>query len=141
VFEFLAGSLIELVVELLFQGGGQVLVEGAARLLGASFGRRGQDHPLAAAVGLLLLGAMLGGLSWVVWPHRIVGARAYPGVSLLVSPVVNGLLADALGSWRVNHGRPRTYVSTFWGGALFAFGCALVRFLLVPSFPDVPLER
>ena len=32
---------------------------------------------------------------------------------------------------RANHDRPRTYLSTFWGGALFAFGMAGVRFWLM----------
>jgi len=123
--------LIELVVELLFQGLGEAIVEGVARLLMAPFGRRDRQHPVAAAVSLLLLGAVLGGLTWLAWPYRIVEAGPLPGLSLLVSPLLNGLLAEAVGTWRERHGRPRTYLSTFWGGGLFAFGMAAVRFWLL----------
>ena len=131
MLEFLVESVIELAIELVFYGGGELLVEGVARLLGASFGRRGRNHPVAAGAGLLALGAMLGVASWWVWPYRVVASGPYPGISLLIPPVVNGLLTQALGTWRTNHDWPRTYLSTFWGGALFAFGMAGVRFWLM----------
>ena len=123
--------LIELVVELLFQGLGELVVEGVARALGAPFGRRERHHPIVAAVGLLLIGAALGGASCWVWPYRIVAPGPYPGLSLLISPVVNGLVADALGTWSERQGRSRSYLATFWGGALFAFGMAGARFLFL----------
>jgi len=121
--------LIELGVELLFQGLGELVVESVVRVLGAPFARRDQHHPVVAGMCLLLLGALLGEISCWVWPHRIVGPGPYPGSSLLLSPVVNGVAADALGDWRERRGRPRSYLATFWGGALFAFGMAGARFL------------
>jgi hypothetical protein len=121
--------LIELAGALLFQGLGDVVVEGIARVLGAPFGRRDRHHPVVAGIGLLLIGAILGGASCWVWPHRLVGPGPYPGLSLVISPVVNGLLSDAFGAWRERHGRSRSYLATFWGGALFAFGMAGARFL------------
>jgi hypothetical protein len=123
--------LIELVVELLFQGLGEVAVEGIARLIGAPFGRRDRSHPVAAAVALFAIGVALGGLSWLAWPYRIVASGSYPGISLLISPLVNGLAADAIGAWREHHDRPRSYLTTFWGGALFALGMAGMRFVLM----------
>jgi hypothetical protein len=131
VLEFLVEAVVELAIELVFQGGGELLVEGVARLLGVPFGRRDRSHPVAAGASLLLIGALLGLASWWVWPYRIVASGPYPGISLVISPLVNGLLANALGTWRVNHDRPRTYPSTFWGGALFALGMAGVRFWLL----------
>jgi len=123
--------LIELVVELLVQGLGELVVEGLARLVGAPFGRRDRHHPIVAGIGLLLMGVIMGEASCWVWPYRIVAPGPYPGLSLLISPVVNGLLADALGTWRERHGRSRSYLATFWGGALFAFGMAGARFLFL----------
>ena len=123
--------LLEFAIELIFYGGGELLVEGVARIFGAPFGRRGRHHPIVAGIGLLLIGAVLGEVSYWVWPYRLVASGPYPGISLLISPVVNGLLTHALGTWRENHDRPRTYLSTFWGGALFAFGMAGVRFWLM----------
>jgi hypothetical protein len=44
---------------------------------------------------------------------------------------ISPLVADAIGAWRDHHGGPRSYLTTFWGGALFALGMAGVRFLLM----------
>jgi len=123
--------VIELVVELLFQGLGELVIEGVARLIGAPFGRRDRSHPIAAALALFLIGVALGGLSCLAWPYRVVASGPYPGISLLISPVVNGLVADAIGTWRERHDRPRSYLETFWGGALFALGMAGMRFVLM----------
>jgi hypothetical protein len=38
---------------------------------------------------------------------------------------------DRWGEWRESRGTERSFVATFWGGALFAFAMALVRFLLL----------
>jgi hypothetical protein len=150
----MAEFLIELVVEVLFQGVFELLLEGLARLLGffapgttasgrsdttpGPTTRRGATpakavrlHPMVAGAALLLLGAGLGAASWWVWPYRLVSSGPFPGISLVLSPLVNGLLAGAFGTLRENHGHPRTALATFWGGALFAFGMAGVRFWLV----------
>jgi len=36
---------------------------------------------------------------------------------------------DRYGQWREDRGQSRSYIDTFWGGALFAFTMALVRFV------------
>jgi hypothetical protein len=136
--------LLELLLEVLFGGVGEALVEGLARALGAPFGRTDRRHPVAAGIGLVLLGAGLGGLSVAIWPHRFLGEGPLPGVSLIVSPLANGLAWEAIGRWRHRRDRPRTYLSTFWGAALFAFSVAAVRFWLLPALPplsSLPLER
>jgi hypothetical protein len=50
---------------------------------------------------------------------------------MIVTPVLNGLLMHAYGSWRERRGMERFFLATFWGGALFACGLSLVRFLLL----------
>jgi hypothetical protein len=127
VFEF----LIELVGEALFYGFGEAIVEGLARAIGASFGRSDRQHPLAAGLGLALMGAAVGGLSRAVWPEPVLGSGAFPGVSLIVSPLANGLVWEAIGRWQQRRGRPRSYLATFWGAGLFALSAAAVRLWLV----------
>jgi hypothetical protein len=38
---------------------------------------------------------------------------------------------ERYGQWREEQFRRRSYLATFWGGALFAFFMALVRFVWV----------
>jgi hypothetical protein len=123
--------MVELLAEVLFGTIGEALLEGLIRLIGASFGSRGREHPVAAALGLLLLGAIAGGASALAWPYQIVGNGPFPGISLIVSPLVNGAIWEGVGRLRDRRGRPRTYLSTFWGAALFAFATAAARFWLV----------
>ena len=123
--------IIELVGEIMFSGAGEALVEGLARLMGASFGRTDRQHPVLAGIGLLMMGAAVGGLSAWAWPYQVVGNAPVAGISLIVSPLANGLALEAIGRWRDRHAKPRTYLSTFWGAATFAFAVAAVRFWLV----------
>jgi hypothetical protein len=123
--------IIELFAETIFTGAGEALIEGLARLIGASFGRTDRQHPVAAGIGLVMMGAALGCMSAVAWPYQVAGNGPLPGISLIVSPLLNGLALEAIGRWRDRHDKPRTYLSTFWGAATFAFAVAAVRFWLV----------
>jgi hypothetical protein len=50
---------------------------------------------------------------------------------MIVTPVLNGAFMHWYGLRRKRRGHDRFFLATFWGGALFAFGVSLVRFLLV----------
>jgi len=92
---------------------------------------RNRANPLYAFAGLLLLGALAGLLSSLVWPTRILRPFPVQGVSVLVSPILAGAVMEHYGQWREERGKPRSTMATFWGGALFAFSMALVRFMWV----------
>jgi hypothetical protein len=49
----------------------------------------------------------------------------------VLSPMLAGLVMHYYGRWRESRGSEPSYTATFLGGALFAFGMALVRFLLI----------
>jgi hypothetical protein len=127
--------VIEFVLELLLETVGQglieLLVEGIARLTGASFGRRDRVHPAVSATGLLLLGAGIGGASAWLWPVRMLPVGPFPGLSVLISPSLNGIAAEWIGRWQERHGKPRSAMATFWGGGLFALGLAATRYLML----------
>jgi len=112
--------LLQIVVEVLFELGFESIRE--------SMRRRRRAHPVLALVGAALLGGVAGFVTSLLWPTRIIQTAPVPGVSLLLSPLLTGLVMDQYGRWRERHG---SYLATFWGGALFAFGMALVRFLWV----------
>jgi hypothetical protein len=119
LLELLLSGLFDLVVELLFRG------------LGVARRRRERTHPLLAAFGLLLLGCVAGGIVTWALPTRLLGPPALPGASLVVSPVLNGLLMHYYGIWTSRRGKPASFAATFSGGAVFALGFALVRLLMV----------
>lgn len=65
--------------------------------------------------------------------HPLIAHAPVPGASLLLSPLMTGGMMELYGRWRSTGGHATSSASTFWGGALFAFGMALVRFLPVRS--------
>ena len=65
------------------------------------------------------------------FPTHLLGSPLVPGASLVISPLLNGTLMHYYGSWHARRQLGRSSVATFWGGALFAFGFALVRFVTV----------
>ncbi len=83
---------------------------------------------------MLLLGGALGALTRMIWPTRIFQPGPVRGASLLLSPLVTGAIMDRYGEWVEARGGTRSFIATFWGGALFAFGMALVRFVWVGGY-------
>lgn len=110
-----------MLLELIYQG------------FGASRDARGRVHPVFRGLGVLVFGGLSGGLMTWVFPGHLLGAPALPGASLVLSPILNGTLMHFFGAWRVQHSRSHSFIATFWGGALFAFGFAVVRFVLVAN--------
>lgn len=88
---------------------------------------------MLAGLGLLAIGGVAGGLTTWVLPTHLLGTPLVPGASLVISPLLNGMLMHYYGSWHARRRHARSLTATFWGGALFAFGFALVRFLTVSA--------
>ena len=109
----------------------EMLIEFGLGSIDESLRQRRRAHPVVAGVGVALFGGLAGVLTSLVWPTRVFRPGPLPGTSLLVSPLITGLLMDRYGQWREGKGVGRSYVATFWGGALFAFSMALVRFVWV----------
>jgi hypothetical protein len=117
--------------EVLLQLAGEGLVEGAWGLLGEPFRQRGRAHPVVAGISLVLIGGAMGLILWLLFPARLVTNGRIPGASLVLSPMLAGLVMARYGRWVESRGAAVSYTATFWGGALFAFGMASARFLLI----------
>jgi len=91
--------------------------------------RRPPANPFLAALGYALIGSLVGFGSALVIPYRLLPPGGVRGASLLLSPLVTGLLMRAYGAFRRRRDLPATNLATFWGGATFAFFMALARFL------------
>ncbi|MCI0567198.1 MAG: hypothetical protein L0Z52_03285 [Acidobacteria bacterium] len=117
--------------EIFLQIVAEVLIEFGFSSIGESLRQRSRAHPVVAGIGVALLGGLAGALTSLIWPTRIFPSGPLRGASLLLSPLITGVVMDRYGQWREGSGVARSYVATFWGGALFAFSMALVRFVWV----------
>ena len=79
----------------------------------------------------MLIGGAVGWIVWLVFPTRLITNRRIPGASLVLCPMLAGLAMHYYGRWRESRDAEPSYTATFLGGALFAFGMASARFLLV----------
>ncbi len=78
-----------------------------------------------------LLGLLAGALSFVVLPHRLVNLESpfgFRGISLLISPIIAGLVLSSVGAVMRTWGKRVTPIEMFWYGFAFALGMALIRF-------------
>lgn len=137
MFDFLGEIIGDLVLDLvlmLFTELATELVKAIADacsiLREESVGQR--TRPWLHGVGFLAVGAAIGLGSLLLFPGRVVrGGHAVPGVSLALAPLAAGLAMHFFGKLCRDVGGHPSPLATFWGGALFGFGAALVRFLMV----------
>jgi hypothetical protein len=88
-------------------------------------------NALAGAFLCLVAGAALGLLSGILLPHRLLPSPRTEGISLVVSPLFSGFAMYAWGSFRRDRGHATSVLASFHGGAAFALGAAIGRFVLV----------
>jgi hypothetical protein len=127
--EELGFLLLQLLIELFFQFFLEVLWEFGAAEYKGTYERR-NHHIVVSALGYFVAGTALGALSLLFWPERFFEPGPIPGLSLVLSPVCVGGAMHAWGQWRRKKGHVTTNLATFAGGGVFAFGTALIRFLL-----------
>jgi hypothetical protein len=123
----LIAEIIFFFVQLLLEVIGEALLELGLSGFKDVFDRRNWN-PYLAAIGYLVLGAVLGGVSLCLWPQRVFQSGTIPGLSIVLSPLAGGAAMHAWGRFRRSRGHDPTNLATFLGGAAFALGCAVVRF-------------
>jgi hypothetical protein len=91
-----------------------------------------KDNHILTGFMYALLGPLAGALSLLLLPHPLI-QREHPnrfhGISLLISPILAGLVLSSVGSVIRRRGIKVTPVETFGYGFAFALGMALIRFL------------
>jgi hypothetical protein len=126
--------LLELLLQLVFEVVLQIVLEIAAALgwesLKHSLRREHESKVFLASLGHFLLGVMAGFASLLVFDQRLTPRAAVPGLSLILSPLATGMTMNWLGKFWRRRSRERPALFTFRGGAIFAFGMALVRLVV-----------
>jgi hypothetical protein len=124
-------NILACLAEVLLEMAGEVILEAAwwaMQRLGASLLR---GNPVAVGFVVAIAGIAAGCGSAFLFPHPLVHPSRFHGISLVISPVITGVLMAGLGSARRRLGRKPVEVETFAYGFIFALGMACVRFALV----------
>jgi hypothetical protein len=122
-------ALLEIFAEVLLQVVAEFGVAIAGRWFDNLFSESRPWGPAAAAVGYFILGLIFGLASLFLFPHPLVKPSRFHGISLLISPLITGLIMSQVGVWIRQREFRRTRIESFTYGATFAFGIALIRFI------------
>ena len=127
----LLAVLAELLGELLLQLLAEGIADVASRVLGERFEAARAKNIIASSVPYAAAGFVVGIVSVAVFPHPLVRPARIHGISLIVSPLLTGLIMSQVGSLLRRRNRRVVQIDSFGCGFAFAFGMALARFLLV----------
>lgn len=122
IFEVVFGFFGELVLQIL----GEVRLEIGLHSVAEPFRRK--PSPVLAAIGYAFFGAVIGGLSLLVFPNYLMANKSLRVANAALSPIVSGLSMAAIGKWRAKRGQAVLRIDKFAYGYVFALGFALVRF-------------
>ncbi len=124
LFEILAGIFGEILLQIF----GEALFELGFRGLVEAFNRRKQRNPFLAAIGYFIWGAIIGGISLLVFEHSLIQRKALRIMNLLIAPVLAGITMSVVGAFRKKRGQDLLRIDSFFYGFLFALGMAVVRY-------------
>ena len=129
LLELIGELVIQLVIELLADGGCHLIGRTKKRKQRKVAGPVGRAAPVALAGRHLLLGAICGALSLLLFRESFIGSGPFKVINLVITPVVAGYLMALIGRWRTRRGKQTLPLEQFLSGFAFAFALALVRFI------------
>ena len=118
--------ILEVLGEFLLQIIGETLLEMGLHSMAEPFRR--PPNPWLAALGYTLIGAIVGGLSLLAFPHNFV-PETWRVVNLIATPIAAGACMALLGMWRAKRGDDVLRIDRFLYGYLFALSLGVVRFV------------
>jgi hypothetical protein len=123
-------AILQLVLEILLEVGGEAILDGLFRLVGKAVVDWEPGASVLAHISYFAVGCVTGGLSVLLVPHPVFRRTQFHGISLLVAPLVTGLVMSMVGSALRKRNRRVLAMESFGVGFAIALGIALVRFLL-----------
>ena len=125
------GGIFELLVEFLLEVAFGELAGLLSRLIRRFRVTTRRGHPTVTTLVFTMVGVAFGFLTAWIFPHPLVHPSKFHGISLLISPVLTGLVMAWIGrAWR-RRGRDSVRIESFGYGFTFALAMTLVRFWLV----------
>jgi hypothetical protein len=128
LFGAILAGIAELVAEILLEAVFAELAGVLSRAFRLFKVKIRRADPVVAAVTFCLVGVSSGFLSVLLFPHHLVHPTRLHGISLLISPILTGLLMAQIGRIVQRWGRKPVRIESFGYGFIFALAMALVRF-------------
>jgi len=88
-------------------------------------------NPPLTILKFTVIGLSLGFLSSMIFPHSLVRPSKFHGISLLISPLVTGLVMGLIGRAVRRRGKSPVQIESFVYGFTCAFAMSVVRILMV----------
>jgi hypothetical protein len=130
ILALLSGAA-EILIEVVFQWIAEAFTVLIIRSIRNAASESKAIGPVLAALGYLLLGVGFGTVSVLLFPHPLVHPSKLHGISLVVSPLITGLIMSQMGFLRRRKGEDPIQIESFGYGFTFALGVAVIRFLFV----------
>ena len=89
-----------------------------------------EDRPVIIFF-LIISGFMAGAMISFIFPERIIKIGSITGISLLITPLIIGVITSFVGRCGKEQGRGPSIMATFLGGALFGLIAAVTRLLFI----------
>lgn len=115
-------------LELLLQGIFEIIGELLGHCIKEPFRRPKPIHPVLAAMGYAIFGAIAGAISLWIFPAHFISSHWLRIVNLLLTPCVAGILMALIGAWRMRHQQELIRLDRFSYGFCFALAMAVIRF-------------
>ncbi|GGC64620.1 hypothetical protein [Undibacterium terreum] len=122
---FLLQCLAEFLLQIIFEA----LVELGLHAAREPF-RLPTPNPWFAGIGYLVLGAVGGAISVLIFPSAFITSDIGRIANVFATPILAGLTMVAFGAWRQRRGEEMLRIDRFFYGFIFALAMALVRFSL-----------
>lgn len=127
LFELLF-ALLQFIAEIVLQIIFEALGELGVRSVQERFRRPKPIHPVLAATGYAIFGAIAGAISLWLFPVLFIASEWLRIANLIVTPVAAGSAMGAIGAWRRRRDEELIRLDRFSYGFIFALAMALVRF-------------
>src|SRR4026208_884516 len=123
--ELLFEILVELVLPLVTEVFAELALHGLTRMVRRSAVAR----IVLTALMYFGVGLVAGFFSLLIWPTAFARSSTLPGISLVITPLLGGILMSYIAWLRVRTWDWTIRLETFAYGFLFAFAMALLRLL------------
>ena len=136
----LAGALIEILFEGIIYGLSYLVTGVISKRIKSTKDNVGPisdeaNKPSATHIGIIFLlilsGILAGSLISLIFPERILNFGSITGISLLITPLIFGLISSTLSRWEKKHDWGTGPMANFLGGAIFGLAVAATRLIFI----------